>query len=87
MKRKNYDLSPFLDQIEQIHTSEMVYKELRMPLTSLQVTIKKLSDTDPSKSANLQEGWIMRMKILVINNNLLFNNGLFHTNIWKIEEF
>ena len=37
------------------HTFEIVYKELRIPLTALQVSIKKLAETEPVMAARLNE--------------------------------
>ena len=45
LKRKNFDVSCFLPTIESIHAVDIVYMELRRPLTALQLSIKKLAVT------------------------------------------
>ena len=46
----------YIGQLQAIHTSDIVYKELRMPLTALQVSVKKLADTD--RKSHLENGTI-----------------------------
>ena len=50
MKRKGFEMGDLVSSILAIHTSDVVYKELRLPLTSLQVSLKKLADTSPGMS-------------------------------------
>ena len=45
LKRKNVNVTPFLHQIEKIHAVDIVYMELRRPLTALQLSMKKLAVT------------------------------------------
>lgn len=49
-------MDDYIEQLQTIHTSDIVYKELRMPLTALQVSVKKLADTD--RKSHMEEGVI-----------------------------